>query len=89
MKDATVAGPAAKLLGKYAVGLRWRGLPVDVLRQARSCVIDTVAAAVYGSDAPASRIAAAYARNGAGGDVPKDHSVLGGHVRLHRVSDSI
>ena len=66
--------PAAQRLGTYAAQLAYDELPADVLRLAKTCLIDTVAAIIYGSDAPASRIAAAYSDNGRAGQ----SSILGG-----------
>ncbi len=67
MSGAAVQSPAAGLLGTYAARLHYDDLPPDVLRQAKTCLIDTVAAIIYGGSAPASRIAAAYAGTGGAG----------------------
>lgn len=52
---------AASVLAGYAAALRYRDLPAEVLRRAKDCVIDTVAAAAYGHAAPAGRIIVQYA----------------------------
>jgi len=51
---------AAESLGAYAAGLRYDDIPLDVLRRAKDCVIDTVAATVFGHHAPAGRIIARH-----------------------------
>ena len=58
---------AAQTLGTYAAGLRFADLPPAVLRRAKECVIDTVAAAVFGHAAPAGRIMAQYVSGLGGG----------------------
>lgn len=58
---------AAQRLGAYAAGLRFADLPTDVVRRAKDCVIDTVAAAVFGHGAPAGRIMAQYVAGFGGG----------------------
>ena len=69
---------AATSLGAFACGLRFEHLPQDVVAVARSCVIDTVAATIYGVDAPASRIARIYAGTAGAGR----SRVLGGGPAL-------
>jgi 2-methylcitrate dehydratase PrpD len=54
-------------LAAFASGLRFEHLPPDVVGLARACVIDTVGSAFYGLEAPASRIALAYAGTGGAG----------------------
>jgi 2-methylcitrate dehydratase PrpD len=57
-----------KQLAAYAAGLRYDDLPESVLRRAKDCLIDTVAAIVYGHSQPAGRIAVEQMRAvGAGG----------------------
>ena len=58
---------AAQTLGGYAAGLRFADIPPDVVRRAKDCVIDTVAAAVFGHGAPAGRIMAQYVAGLGGG----------------------
>lgn len=60
--------PAAAVLGEFAAGLALGDVPDAVIAQAKTCIIDTVAVAAYGSRMPWSRTIAAYAlRYGAGG----------------------
>jgi len=55
-------------LARYVAGLRYEDLPQEVVRCAKDCIIDTVAAAVCGSGLPWSRIVIDYAeRTGPGG----------------------
>ena len=57
-----------KRLAEYAAALRYDDLPEPVLRRAKDCLIDTVAAIVYGHTQPAGRIAVEQLRAvGAGG----------------------
>ena len=49
-------------LANYAASLRNKDIPPEVLRRAKDCLIDTVAVAIYGQDAPWSRIITAQAR---------------------------
>src|SRR6202167_4141781 len=62
MADETVR------LAQYAAALRYDDLPAEVVRCAKDCIIDTVAAAICGSALPWSRIVIDYAeRTGPGG----------------------
>jgi 2-methylcitrate dehydratase PrpD len=55
-------------LAEYAASLRYEDLPPEVIRTAKNCITDTVAAIVQGSSLPWSQIAVRYAqRIGAGG----------------------
>jgi 2-methylcitrate dehydratase PrpD len=55
-------------LAEYAAALRYEDLPAPVVRQAKDCIIDTVAAAICGSTLPWSHIVIDYAeRTGPGG----------------------
>jgi 2-methylcitrate dehydratase PrpD len=55
-------------LAEYAATLRYEDLPAPVVQQAKDCIIDTVAAAICGSNLPWSRIIIDYAeRTGPGG----------------------
>ncbi len=65
---------AAAAFAAYGTGLRSEAVPDDVLALARACLIDTVAAAVYGAGAPASRIAREVAANAG----PGRSQLLGG-----------
>src|SRR3984893_7999169 len=51
---------AAESLASYAASLRHGDVPCEVVRRARDCVIDTVAACVFGHQAPAGRIIARH-----------------------------
>jgi 2-methylcitrate dehydratase PrpD len=56
-------------LARYAAGLHYEELPVEVVTAARDCIIDTVAACICGSALPWSRIVIDYAeRTGPGGN---------------------
>jgi 2-methylcitrate dehydratase PrpD len=55
-------------LADYAAALRYEDLPEPVVRQAKECIIDTIAATVCGAALPWSRIVIDYAeRTGLGG----------------------
>jgi len=55
-------------LAEYATALRYEALPPEVVRQAKDCIADTVAAIICGSALPWSRIVIRYAeRTGSGG----------------------
>ena len=55
-------------LAEYAAALRYQDLPADVVRRAKECIADTVAAIICGSALPWSRIVVRYAeRTGPGG----------------------
>lgn len=49
-------------LAEYGTVLRFEAIPPQVLRRAKDCLIDTVAAAVFGHDLPWSRIVSDLAR---------------------------
>jgi len=48
-------------LAEYAAALRFRDLPAEVVRRAKECITDTVAAIICGSALPWSRIVIRYA----------------------------
>ena len=55
-------------LAEYAAALRYQDLPTEVVRRAKDCITDTVAAIICGSALPWSRIVIRYAeRTGPGG----------------------
>jgi 2-methylcitrate dehydratase PrpD len=56
-----VAGETRRL-AEYATALRFEHIPPAVLRRAKDCLIDTVAAAVFGHDFPWGRIVLDLAR---------------------------
>jgi len=67
--QAVAAQAASRRLAEFAVGLTYDGIPPEVIERAKDCVIDTVAACVYGSQLPWSRTVADYAtRNSAPGE---------------------
>jgi 2-methylcitrate dehydratase PrpD len=51
---------AAESLASYAASLRYGDIPREVVRRAKDCVIDTVAACVFGHQAPAGGIIARH-----------------------------
>jgi 2-methylcitrate dehydratase PrpD len=62
-------------LAEYAAALRYEDLPAEVVRRAKECITDTVAAAICGGTLPWSRIVIRYAeRTGPGGN----SHILGG-----------
>jgi 2-methylcitrate dehydratase PrpD len=55
-------------LAEYAAALRYEDLPAEIVRRAKECIVDTVAAIICGSALPWSRIVIRYAeRTGPGG----------------------
>lgn len=70
---------ASQTLAQFAGNLAFEQIPHDVVERAKACMIDTIAAAYYGSTLPWSRIILDYARrNGAAGDA----TVIGTGLRL-------
>jgi 2-methylcitrate dehydratase PrpD len=70
---------ASQTLAEFAVGLTWDRIPPEVVERAKDCVIDTVAACVYGSQLPWTRTVIEYAeRNSA----PGGCSVFGTPVKV-------
>ena len=70
---------ASRTLAEFAVGLTWERIPPEVIERAKDCVIDTVAACVYGSQLPWTRMVIEYAqRNSA----PGECSVFGTPVKV-------
>jgi len=70
---------ASQTLSRFALDLRYDQIPADVLERARSCIIDTVGAAWYGSRLPWSRIAFDFARENS---APGRSGVIGTSARL-------
>ena len=65
---------AAQQLARFAAELQYDDIPAAALQRARDCILDTVAAAIFGSTLPWSRIVTGYARRyGSGGEA----SILG------------
>jgi 2-methylcitrate dehydratase PrpD len=55
-------------LARYAAALRYEDIPAEIVRRAKECIADTVAAIVCGAALPWSRIVIDYARRaGSGG----------------------
>ncbi|MBI3045215.1 MAG: MmgE/PrpD family protein [Betaproteobacteria bacterium] len=70
---------ASQALSEFALALRYEQIPANVIERARSCIIDTIGAAFYGSRLPWSRIVLDFARiNGAAGDA----DVIGAGIKL-------
>src|SRR5262249_3732801 len=59
MSSAMAAGSAADRLAAYAAGLRYEHLPSDIVRTAKTCLVDAVACAIFGARFPWSRALAA------------------------------
>src|SRR5688572_1881933 len=53
-------------LAQYATALRYQDLPEPVIRRAKDCIADTVAAIAFGAELPWSRIILSYARRHGG-----------------------
>ncbi len=70
---------ASQSLSRFALDLRYDQIPADVLERARSCIIDTIGAAYYGSRLPWSRIAFNFARDNS---APGHSDVIGTGARL-------
>lgn len=70
---------AAQTLADFAVGLTYDEIPAEVIERAKDCVIDTVAACVFGAELPWTRTVIGYAqRNSASGEC----SVLGTPIKV-------
>ena len=66
-------------LAEYAAALRYQDLQEEVVRRAKDCIADTVAAIICGSAMPWSRIVIRYAeRTGPGGK----SRILGGSAAV-------
>lgn len=70
---------AAQTLAEFAVGLSYDEIPAEVIERAKDCVIDTVAACVFGAEQPWTKTVIGYAqRNSAAGEC----SVLGTPIKV-------
>ncbi|MGQ0524275.1 MAG: MmgE/PrpD family protein [Betaproteobacteria bacterium] len=70
---------AAQQLAEFAVGLKYEDIPAEVVERAKDCVIDTVAACVFGAELPWTKTVIGYAqRNSAAGEC----SVLGTPIKV-------
>lgn len=54
---------ATRLLARYAVNLRYRQIPPEVISRVKACVLDTLAVALYGSTKPWSRSVTDFIRS--------------------------
>jgi 2-methylcitrate dehydratase PrpD len=70
---------ASQKLAEFAVGLTWERIPPEVIERAKDCVIDTVAACVYGSQLPWTQTVIEYARRNS---APGECSVFGTPVKV-------
>ena len=52
---------AARQLADYAVALKYEDIPAEVVERAKDCVIDTVAACVFGAELPWTKTVIGYA----------------------------
>lgn len=69
----------ARALAEFAAALKYEDIPAEVVERAKDCVIDTVAACVFGAELPWTQTVIAYAeRNSA----PGACSVLGTPVKV-------
>jgi 2-methylcitrate dehydratase PrpD len=69
----------AQTLADFAVGLKYDEIPAEVIERAKDCVIDTVAACVFGAEQPWTKTVIGYAqRNSAAGEC----SVLGTPIKV-------
>ena len=60
---------ASQQLAEFATGLTFEKIPPEVIERAKTCIIDTVAAATFGAGLPWSKIVIGYAeRNSAPGN---------------------
>lgn len=70
---------ASQTLADFAIGLKYEQIPAEVIERAKDCVIDTVAACVFGSELPWTKTVIGYAqRNSA----PGECSVLGTPIKV-------
>ncbi|MGH7772954.1 MAG: MmgE/PrpD family protein [Candidatus Binatia bacterium] len=54
---------ATQLLAQYAVSLRYRHIPPEVISRAKACILDILAVALYGSTKPWSRSVVEFIRD--------------------------
>src|SRR5713101_6636331 len=67
-READIMAQETIRLAEYAAALRYADLPEEVVRRAKECIVDTVAAVICGGALPWSRIVTGYARRtGPGG----------------------
>ena len=84
---------ATHTLARYAVGLKFRDIPGDVISRAKDCILDTLVVSLYGSTKPWCRSVANYVR-GLGGTgsstvfgerwkAPPSHAALANGTMAH------
>ncbi|MGH7846585.1 MAG: MmgE/PrpD family protein [Candidatus Binatia bacterium] len=84
---------ATQILARYAVGLKFRDIPGDVISRAKDCILDTLVVSLYGSTKPWCRSVANYVR-GLGGTgsstvfgerwkAPPSHAALANGTMAH------
>ena len=56
-----------EILAEYAATLRYEEIPADVIERAKQCITDTIAAIIFGSGLPWSRMVARFAEKNAPG----------------------
>jgi 2-methylcitrate dehydratase PrpD len=69
---------ASRALAEFAVSLTYERIPPEVIERAKDCLIDTVAACVYGSQLPWTQTVIEYARRNS---APGECSVFGTPVK--------
>jgi len=70
---------ASQALAEFAVGLSYDRIPAEVIERAKDCVIDTVAACVFGSQLPWTRTVIEYAKRNS---APGECSVFGTPIKV-------
>lgn len=54
---------ATQRLARYALALRYRQIPPEVIDRAKACILDTLAVSLYGSTKPWSKTVSAFVRD--------------------------
>jgi 2-methylcitrate dehydratase PrpD len=54
---------ATQTLARYALKLRYRDIPSEVIERAKACILDTLAVSLYGSTKPWSKIVSEFVRS--------------------------
>jgi len=62
LRGAAASRPASAALAEFAVGVTYDRIPPEVVERAKDCVIDTIAACIFGSQMPWSQTVIEYAR---------------------------
>ncbi|MGZ5096393.1 MAG: MmgE/PrpD family protein, partial [Burkholderiales bacterium] len=71
--------PAARALAEFVTSLDYSDIPADVVEKAKACIIDTIAASVYGAQLPWSKIIIEYVLRTS---APGHSSILGTDLRV-------